>query len=157
MTSDVDPFFSPRTIVRARTHQAAAFRRQFGIALRTALRGLRALKTRVARAWHHHRELELLMHADDRMLADIEATEGDAGARAFACHKDRALAADQRRRGVPNLRLRLLLMSTPALVDQLSQATGTADCYRSVTALVRLNLAADRMLHLERYAKRRRA
>lgn len=40
-------------------------------------RTLRAVGRRIARDWQYQRELALLMHADDRMLADIGLTRHD--------------------------------------------------------------------------------
>jgi uncharacterized protein YjiS (DUF1127 family) len=77
MTSDVETIFAPRKIARIRRQQAKAFRRELYAALRAVLRGLQALRARMARAMQYHRELELLMHADDRMLADIGLTRYD--------------------------------------------------------------------------------
>lgn len=77
MNSERDAMFAPRTIAQARTRRTRMFGRQLRITLRKARRGMRALWTRMARASHYHRELELLMHADDRMLADIGLTRFD--------------------------------------------------------------------------------
>jgi uncharacterized protein YjiS (DUF1127 family) len=133
MTSDVDPFFSPRTIVRARKQQAAAFRRQLRIVIRKTLRGLHALKASTAQAWQSHRELELLMHADDRMLADIGLTRFDVvfaaqesrgllGRRdalhAAGTRRDEAIAVSQARRGgLPRTEAPPLVPALPSVVE----------------------------------------
>ena len=77
MTSGVDSIFAPRLMIRARRHQAKALRSRLRFAIRGMLRGLDALKSRLAHAAQYHRELELLMHADDRLLADIGLTRFD--------------------------------------------------------------------------------
>ncbi len=114
MTSEVDPLFSRRMIAQARREQAKAFVRQLRTALGAALGRIRALKARIVRAWDHHRQLELLMHADDRMLADIGLTRFDVVAaaqesrgwlgrrdalHAAGARRDEAIAISQSRRG----------------------------------------------------------
>jgi uncharacterized protein YjiS (DUF1127 family) len=116
MTSDVDKIFAPRMIAQARRLQARAFRRELYAAIRAALHGLRALKARMARAVQYRRELELLMHADDRMLADIGLTRYDVvnaaqesrgwrgrrdALQAAAARREEAIAASAARRNVP--------------------------------------------------------
>lgn len=77
MNAYLDVSFAPRTIAQARTRQARAFSRRMRIALRKVRTGLRAFWTRLAQISQYHHELELLMHADDRMLADIGLTRFD--------------------------------------------------------------------------------
>lgn len=94
--------------------------------------------------------------AEYKKLAAIEAREDGAGATSFGCHKDRHRPAaevgacvgwllDQRRTGVRSIALRLRLMAEPRLMAQFEEATGDEDCYESVSDLVAVNLAADRM------------
>ncbi len=77
MNVDLDVSFAPRTIAQARTRRAHAFSRLLRIALRKVQAGLRVFWTRLARTSRYHHELDLLMHADDRMLADIGLTRFD--------------------------------------------------------------------------------
>lgn len=136
MTSDVDTIFSPGKIVEARRQQAKAFRRRLRIAIRGLLNGLEALKARMLRAAQYHRELELLMQADDRMLADIgvtrydvvtaaQASRGWRGRRdalqAAATRRDEAMAVSAARRaGLPRV-------DAPSLASALPHALETSN------------------------------
>jgi uncharacterized protein YjiS (DUF1127 family) len=116
MTSDVRSIF-PSLIAQAR-------------------RTVGAFWARVTRAAQYHRELELLMHADDRMLADIglsrfdvvsaaQASRGWRGRRdalqAAATRRDEAMAvARSRRAGLPS-------MAAPALAPALPHAMETSN------------------------------
>jgi uncharacterized protein YjiS (DUF1127 family) len=133
MTSDVDPFFAPRLIAQIRRQQAQAFRRELYNAVRVALRGLHALTTRMAQSRRGHREFELLMHADDRMLADIGLTRCDVvmaaqesrgllGRRdalhAAGTRRDEAIAVSQARRsGLPCTETPPLVPALPSVVE----------------------------------------
>lgn len=133
MNADVDVTFAPRTISRARTRQARAFRRQLSIALRTALGGLHALMSRMTQAWQYDRELELLMHADDRMLADIGLTRFDVvsaaqesrgwhgrrdALRAAGARRDDAAAvARARRAGLPDVQAPSIVPALPCAME----------------------------------------
>jgi uncharacterized protein YjiS (DUF1127 family) len=136
MTSDVTTIFAPRIIAQARRLHALVFRRQLRIAVRGIMNGLVALKAYVARSAYFHRELELLMHADDRMLADIglsrfdvvsaaQSRSGWRGRRdalqAAAIRRDEAAAvARSRRAGLP-------LTAAPSLAPVLPHAMETAN------------------------------
>lgn len=136
MNSDLDVMFAPRTIAQARTRRARACRIQLRIALRKARRGIRALLACIARASQYQRELELLMHADDRMLADIGLTRFDVvsaaqesrgwhgrrdALRAAATRRDDAIAvARARRAGLPD-------MLAPSIVPALPCAMETSN------------------------------
>jgi hypothetical protein len=136
MTSDTDPIFAPRLIAQIRRQQARAFRSELYAAARVVLRGLRALKARMTRAAQYHHELELLMHADDRMLADIgltrfdvvtaaQASRGWHGRRdalqSAALRRDEAAAVSgARRAGLP-------LIASPSLAPALPHAMETSN------------------------------
>jgi hypothetical protein len=133
MNADFDMMFAPRTIARARTRQARAFRRRLSIALRKALGGLHALVSHITRASQHHRELELLMHADDRMLADIGLTRFDVvsaaqdglgwhgrrdALRAAGARRDDAAAvARARRAGLPDMQAPSIVPALPCAME----------------------------------------
>lgn len=136
MTSDVTSIFSPRRIVQARRLQARALRIQLQIAIRSIISGLAALKARIARTVQFQHELELLMHADDRMLADIGLTRFDVMSAAqesrgwrgrrdalqsAAIRRDEAAAvAHARRAGLP-------LAAAPPLAPALPHALETSN------------------------------
>lgn len=133
MNADLDVRFTPRTIVWARTEQARAMRRQLRIALRKAQYGLRALWHRLAQTSRYHQELELLMHADDRMLADIGLTRFDVvsaaqesrgwhgrrdALRAAAMRRDDAIGvARARRSGLPDLQAPSIVPALPCAME----------------------------------------
>ncbi len=136
MNSDLDIMFAPRTIARARTRRARAFRSQLRIVLRAARRRMRVLWVRMARAAQYHRELELLMHADDRMLADIGLTRFDVvsaaqesrgwhgrrdALRAAATRRDEAIGVARARRAS------LQHMQAPPIVPALPCAMETSN------------------------------
>jgi len=72
MNSDADFVLVPRTYSLARM-----LVRHLRVLLRRARRAFDAARARIARATQYRGELELLMHADDRMLADIGLTRYD--------------------------------------------------------------------------------
>jgi aspartate oxidase len=133
MNADLDVRFAPRTIAQARTQQARSFRRQLRIALRRARHGMRALWTRMARTSQYHEELELLMHADDRMLADIGLTRFDVvsaaqesrgwhgrrdALRAAATRRDDAIdVARARRSGLPDMQAPSIVPALPCAME----------------------------------------
>jgi aspartate oxidase len=135
MNADLDVSFAPRTIAQARTRRAHAFSRLLRIALRKVQAGLRAFWTRLVRTWQYHRELELLIHADDRMLADIGLTRFDVvsaaqesrgwhgrrdALRAAATRRDDAISVARARRS------RLPEMQAPPIVPALPCAMETS-------------------------------
>lgn len=63
-----------RVIARTRSNLALDLRRLVGLAIRKAIRRMRAVRRQVAMNARHQHELSLLVHADDRMLADIGVT-----------------------------------------------------------------------------------
>lgn len=97
------------------------------------------------------------------MLADQEQREADiASAHVFACHKDRHGPPDeqeycvgwllnQRARGVPNLALRLGLMTSEPASAQFNECEPDGEMYDTVGELVEANLTRDRELYPERY------
>ena len=133
MNADLDRRFAPRTIAQARTQQARSFHRQLRIALRKARSGLRGLWMRLARTSQYHQELELLMHADDRMLADIGLTRFDVvsaaqesrgwhgrrdALRAAATRRDDAIGvACARRSGVPDMEAPPIVPALPCAME----------------------------------------
>jgi len=133
MNSDFDVTFAPRTIARARTRRTQAFGRQLRIVLRKSQRSLRALWTRVAQASQYHRELELLIHADDRMLADIGLTRFDVvsaaqesrgwhgrrdALRAASTRRDEAVAIScARRTGLPHIQAPSIVPALPCAME----------------------------------------
>lgn len=133
MNSDLDIMFAPRTIAHARTRRARAFRSQLRIVLREARRGMRVLWARMARAARYHRELELLMHADDRMLADIGLTRFDVvsaaqesrgwhgrrdALRAAATRRDEAIGvARARRAGLQHMQAPPIVPALPCTIE----------------------------------------
>lgn len=133
MKADLDVRFAPRTIAQARTQQARTLRRLIRIARRKAQNGMRALWTRMARASQYHRELELLMHADDRMLADIGLTRFEVvsaaqesrgwhgrrdALRAAATRRDDAMGvARARRAGLPEMLAPSIVAALPCAME----------------------------------------
>ena len=133
MNADLDVSFAPRTIAQARTRQARAFRRRLRLALRKARAGLRAFWTRLTLTSQYHHELELLMHADDRMLADIGLTRFDVvsaaqesrgwhgrrdALRAAATRRDDAIGvARTRRTRLPDLQSPLIVPALPCAME----------------------------------------
>lgn len=106
MTNECDTVFTPHMSRVRRAHRMlAAAARRFGGTLRTIV-------DRIVRDRLHQRELSLLMHADDRMLADIGLTRHDVidalesrnwlhrhdALRAAALRRDEAMAAARMRR-----------------------------------------------------------
>lgn len=98
------------------------------------------------------------------MLAALEKKEHDVQTmRVFGCHKDRHGDPDeqeycvgwllyQRKRGVPNLALRLaLIMNDSALIQFREAHVEDDELYETITELVQANLARDQELHPERY------
>lgn len=133
MNNDLDAMFAPRTIAQARTRRTRIFGRQLRVALRKARRAMLAMWTRVARTSQYHRELELLMHADDRMLADIGLTRFDVetaaqesrgwhgrrdALRAAATRRDEAIgAARARRAGLPHMQAPPIVPALPCAME----------------------------------------
>ncbi|HWV52086.1 DUF1127 domain-containing protein [Pseudorhodoplanes sp.] len=77
MTSNTNIVFAPRTFAQACTLRTRMLARQVHVLARLAAQGFRNLRARIARAAQYRRELEQLMHADQRMLADIGLTRYD--------------------------------------------------------------------------------
>jgi hypothetical protein len=136
MTSDIDSNFAPRMIMQIRRRQARAFRHELYNTIRVGLRGIATLKARLVRALQYHRELELLMHADDRMLADIglnrydvvtaaQASRGWRGRRdalqAAATRRDEAIVVARARRAG------LAIVDAPSLAPALPHAMETSN------------------------------
>jgi uncharacterized protein YjiS (DUF1127 family) len=104
----------------------------FGITGR-AVRALRRFGQRIARDWQCQRELALLTHADDRLLADIGLTRHDVIAAAqesrnwlrrhdalgaAALRRDEAMAtARRRRRAMAHLEAPSLVPALPHVVE----------------------------------------
>jgi uncharacterized protein YjiS (DUF1127 family) len=99
MTSEPASIFAPRPIAHMRAKRAC---RSLSVAAGKIARSLRSFGQRMARDWQYQRELALLMHADDRMLADIGLTRHDVIAAAQEgrswLHRHDALRAARLRR-----------------------------------------------------------
>jgi len=136
MTSEVNSACAPRIIAHTRNELAFALRRQLHIAFRRFVRRVAIIRKRLAERSQHHRELELLMHADDRLLADIGLTRFDVvvtaqesrglfGRRdalnAAAARRDEAIAVSQERRDY------LRHTQAPALVPALPCVVETSN------------------------------
>lgn len=67
----------PALIAAARADINRHFARNLRLAARRAVRRVRLSLARMAEARRHRREIEFLLHADDRMLADIGLTRAD--------------------------------------------------------------------------------
>jgi hypothetical protein len=133
MTPDDKRPFAPRTVAQARTRRARAVRRHLAMAMRKAWRGMRAVAARLAQAWQYHREFELLMHADDRMLVDIGLTRFDVvsaaqesrgwygrrdALRAAATSRDEAVSvARARRAGLPHMQGPSTVPALPSVME----------------------------------------
>jgi len=97
------------------------------------------------------------------MLRDIEVAEGDFfSARSFGCHQDRhkpkkevepcvGWLLNQREHRVPNIALRLTLMTKPEVLAQFEESEADGELYETVDELVQTNLDQDRLLFPERY------
>lgn len=135
MTSGHDITFAPRTIARARALRARHARRILASATRRIGRSLRDIVDRIVRDRLHLRELTLLMHADQRMLADIGLTRHDVIAalesrswlhrhdalRAAGLRRDEAMAAARMKRSA------LPREDAPSLAPDLPRATVTSN------------------------------
>jgi uncharacterized protein YjiS (DUF1127 family) len=128
--------FAPRTIAQARTRRAKRARRSISVAIGKIVRGLRTIGQRMARDWQYQRELGLLMHADDRMLADIGLTRHDVIAaaqqqRSWLRRHDALRAAGLRRaEAMATARLRgnaLAHLEAPSLVPALPRVMETSN------------------------------
>jgi len=64
-------------IAAARADLNRHFLRNLRIAFTRAVRGLRFVFERMAEAQRHRREIEFLLHADERVLKDIGVTRAD--------------------------------------------------------------------------------
>lgn len=64
-------------IAAARAELNSHFARNLKVAGRRGLRRLRLVVARIAEARRHRAELDFLLHADDRILADIGLTRAD--------------------------------------------------------------------------------
>jgi uncharacterized protein YjiS (DUF1127 family) len=136
MTSDVDSVLEPRKIGRVRKRQAKALRHYLDIVVGKMHRAIGALRVRITRATQRHRELELLMHADDRMLADIGLTRYDVvtaaqESRGWRGRRDALQAAAARRDDAVAMsaakRAGLAHIAAPALAPALPHALETSN------------------------------
>jgi uncharacterized protein YjiS (DUF1127 family) len=68
---------TPTLIAAARADINRHFARNLRIAFKRAVRRIRLAFAHLAEARRHRREIEFLLHADDRMLSDIGLTRAD--------------------------------------------------------------------------------
>ena len=98
------------------------------------------------------------------MLKQVEEREGDPHQGGFGCHKDRrkpyaerescvGWLLDQKRKGMPAIALRILLMRNPPAQAQYDECyVEDDDIYNSIDEMLEANLAAERLKHPERYS-----
>ncbi|MET0867422.1 MAG: DUF1127 domain-containing protein [Pseudorhodoplanes sp.] len=121
-------------IAAARADINRHFFRNLQLGARRAIRRVRFAFRRLAEAYRDRRELEILLHADDRMLADIGLTRADvhfafrdgrkAGGWSRATERDEASAA--RKAGLENLPQ----VNAPALTPAFPRQTIPHDNFR---------------------------
>ena len=120
-------------IAGTRAELAQSLARRLRLAARRALRRIRLACRRIAQAHRQRRELEILLHADDRMLADIGLTRAeiqfvcrgrDAGACSRADQRGEACLAANSGIG------KLPLVDAPALAPDLPRLTITHENFR---------------------------